>query len=395
MPEWIWHWSGYAVALLACVGVAWALFWDRSRGWKRCRRCWYDMAGVPTEPGDLPAACPECGRAHAKPRHLTRTRRRWGRAAVLGLVMVVGGYGLWAVPRVQDEGWWGLAPNVILFCVYPERDWYVAREPRIETTAQLPVAVIERLVKQEQAAAAFQARANVRVLASRDHSVFDRLVFRLMLYLRSDETNDREVVVVALDRLADRWSYGWQALSGRRLAARCDEAYRLVFDLAMTEAHGVYWPGSVSQISNAKFGETAVYWGTPDEVRAVRTVASGLDRRKFDDDDWLAVDMSEFYTFENMLLTAEMAEQHPEWFEWHSVGDEYADGYYVSHDIGAGIFETLADCTGWEIWSSSGGIEARHWVHGDRVLIFAAHPDVRRRIQTCIDALELPLPELE
>ncbi|MEO1716329.1 MAG: hypothetical protein AAFR76_04385 [Planctomycetota bacterium] len=119
MPEWIWHWSGYAVALLAFVGVLWALFWDRSRGRRRCRRCWYDMAGVPTEPGDLPAACPECGRAHAKPRHLTRTRRRWGRAAVLGLVMVVGGYGLWVVPRVQDEGWFGAVPTTVLIASAP------------------------------------------------------------------------------------------------------------------------------------------------------------------------------------------------------------------------------------------------------------------------------------
>ncbi|MEL6499272.1 MAG: hypothetical protein AAFZ67_01115 [Planctomycetota bacterium] len=127
MPEWIWHWSGYAVALLAFVGVAWALFWDRSRGRKRCRRCWYDMAGVPTEPGDLPAACPECGRGHAKPRHLTRTRRRWGRVVVLGLVMVVGGYGLWVVPRVQDEGVTGVVPTTVLFAGAP---WFqVAIEP--------------------------------------------------------------------------------------------------------------------------------------------------------------------------------------------------------------------------------------------------------------------------
>ncbi|MEL6795859.1 MAG: hypothetical protein AAFO89_03455, partial [Planctomycetota bacterium] len=121
MPEWIWHWSGYAVALLALVGVVWALFWDRARGRRRCRRCWYDMAGVPTEPGDLPAACPECGRAHAKPRHLTRTRRRWGRAVVLGLVMVVGGYGLWVVPRMQDEGRLGFVPDATL----PWAVWHV------------------------------------------------------------------------------------------------------------------------------------------------------------------------------------------------------------------------------------------------------------------------------
>ena len=115
MPVWIWHWSGYAVALLAFVGVVWALFWDRPRGRKRCRRCWYDLSGA----GDLPADCPECGRAHAKPRHLTRTRRRWLRAAVLGLVMVIGGYGLWVVPRVQDEGKRGVVPTSLMVSVAP------------------------------------------------------------------------------------------------------------------------------------------------------------------------------------------------------------------------------------------------------------------------------------
>ncbi len=115
MPEWIWHWSGYAVALVSFVGVVWAIFWDRARGRKRCRRCWYDLSGV----GDLPASCPECGRSHAKAKDLTRTRRRWGRAALLSLAMVVGGYGLWVVPRVQERGAWGLIPTTALIAAGP------------------------------------------------------------------------------------------------------------------------------------------------------------------------------------------------------------------------------------------------------------------------------------
>ncbi len=115
MPEWIWHWSGYAVALVSFVGVVWALVWDRPRGRKRCRRCWYDLGGV----GDLPASCPECGKAHAKAKDLTRTRRRWGRAVVLGLVMVVGGYGLWVVPRVASDGPPGLLPTTLMVAIAP------------------------------------------------------------------------------------------------------------------------------------------------------------------------------------------------------------------------------------------------------------------------------------
>ncbi len=115
MPEWFWHWSGYAVALLAFVGVLWALFWDRPRGQRRCCRCWYDMDGA----GDVPVACPECGKTHAKPKHLTRTRRRWVSAWALLLVMVVGGYGLWVVPRVQERGAWGVMPTTALILYGP------------------------------------------------------------------------------------------------------------------------------------------------------------------------------------------------------------------------------------------------------------------------------------
>lgn len=119
MSEWIWHWSGYAVALVALVGVVWALAWDRPRGRKRCRRCWYDLSGAGGGASDVPIDCPECGRAHSKPRHLTRTRRRWLWAVVLGLVMVVGGYGLWVVPRVQDEGGVGTVPSTVMVLAAP------------------------------------------------------------------------------------------------------------------------------------------------------------------------------------------------------------------------------------------------------------------------------------
>lgn len=115
MPGALWHWSGHAIAIVAGYFLLRSLFKDRAKGRKRCRNCWYDL----TSHGDIPITCPECGKAHTKPRHLRRTRRRKGRAFVWLLVMIVGGYGLWVVPRVQSEGRHGFVPDFLLAYYVP------------------------------------------------------------------------------------------------------------------------------------------------------------------------------------------------------------------------------------------------------------------------------------
>jgi len=110
MPDWAFHWIGYTLAVAAAIMIAWSFFADRARGRVRCRKCWYDLAGLET----LPATCPECGKAHTKPRHLRKTRRHKRLVLLCMLVMLVGGYGLWVVPRVQDEGWYGVVPSVLV-----------------------------------------------------------------------------------------------------------------------------------------------------------------------------------------------------------------------------------------------------------------------------------------
>lgn len=59
-----------------------AIFGDRARGRLRCPSCWYDMSTMPHA-----ARCPECGR-ELNGGELSRTRRRWGWAA-LGVVLAV------------------------------------------------------------------------------------------------------------------------------------------------------------------------------------------------------------------------------------------------------------------------------------------------------------------
>ncbi len=114
MPDYAWHWSGYALAILASLFILWSLFADRARGRKRCRKCWYDLASL----GEVPTTCPECGKAHAKPKHLIRTRRRY-RRAIIGLVFLIASYGLWTTPRVIAGGWYGAVPTTGLVLTAP------------------------------------------------------------------------------------------------------------------------------------------------------------------------------------------------------------------------------------------------------------------------------------
>lgn len=128
MPDAVWHWSGYTLAAVAGVVVLWALFADRARGRRRCRRCWYDLTGL----GEVPVTCPECGKGHARARQLGRTRRRWRRAA-FGAVVLVASYGVWTTPRVIERGWYGAVPTTGLILVLP---WLSREVPPLPTDVE-------------------------------------------------------------------------------------------------------------------------------------------------------------------------------------------------------------------------------------------------------------------
>ncbi|MEM8758001.1 MAG: hypothetical protein AAGF47_09495 [Planctomycetota bacterium] len=117
--DWLWHWLGYAVALASLGVVVWALFWDRARGRQRCRKCFYDLRDAAEPSAESPVTCPECGKAHTKPKHMTKTHRRlrWAGAGVLA--MVVSGYGLWVVPDVTARGWRAGVPTPVLLVLSP------------------------------------------------------------------------------------------------------------------------------------------------------------------------------------------------------------------------------------------------------------------------------------
>lgn len=112
MPTPWWHLlatiTAWAFAIAGAALLLHALFHDRSRGRKRCPKCWYDMAGAPT------LTCPECGRTARKPRHLLRTHRHYRRALALLLLVGLPAYLLNNAPRIAKQGWSGGIPSIVL-----------------------------------------------------------------------------------------------------------------------------------------------------------------------------------------------------------------------------------------------------------------------------------------
>lgn len=119
--------------------VAWALFGDRSRGRKRCPRCWYDMSAA------VGLKCPECGKDAKGERGLLRTRRRW-RLVVVGVVMGVVGMSLRVVPVVRAHGWAAILPEwVLVRCLMP-----VGEEGERSTKLHWASAEMDRRAKREE-----------------------------------------------------------------------------------------------------------------------------------------------------------------------------------------------------------------------------------------------------
>jgi HEAT repeat protein len=78
-------WTGAVLGAVALLVIALAMLRDRSRGRRRCPRCWYDMSGV------VGFKCPECGRTQSAEKRFFRTRRRWRMAAAGAVLMGIAG----------------------------------------------------------------------------------------------------------------------------------------------------------------------------------------------------------------------------------------------------------------------------------------------------------------
>lgn len=102
----------WLICLAGIVLFAWALFWDRSRGRRRCPKCWYDMSGT----GSL--RCSECGYEAKRMQALHRTRRQWpvARAAV-GIVVLAAILAAWG--PVKRGVYARVLPTRLITSLYP------------------------------------------------------------------------------------------------------------------------------------------------------------------------------------------------------------------------------------------------------------------------------------
>ena len=118
LSDWLFWISGGLLAAASLVLLYWALFTDRSRGRRRCPKCWYDMSGAV---GDSPYRCPECGKIIKREKKLHKTHRRW-RWAMLAVVLTTLGGGLCGTPSIKRAGVQSIVPSTVLILMIGRQD---------------------------------------------------------------------------------------------------------------------------------------------------------------------------------------------------------------------------------------------------------------------------------
>lgn len=112
------------MALGAMMVFGWALFWDRSRGRRRCPGCWRPV----DDEAVAERVCTECGSDLTSERRLSRTRRRWGWASA-ACVLMLGAIALGTTPAISRHGWRHVVPSGVLLRMWPAAvdEWIAAR----------------------------------------------------------------------------------------------------------------------------------------------------------------------------------------------------------------------------------------------------------------------------
>lgn len=113
--DWLFWAGGAAIGLAGIALATWALFADRSRGRRRCPKCWYDLSKTEG------LRCSECGHRANREAKLFKTRRRWKWVAV-SLAFLLTASASSVQPKVNRTGWISLVPTALLFVGVPGID---------------------------------------------------------------------------------------------------------------------------------------------------------------------------------------------------------------------------------------------------------------------------------
>ena len=103
---WLWWIGGAVLGLLGLWLLYWSLLHDRSKGRRRCPKCWYNMSGTQS------MRCSECGLETKLEREFRKTRRRW-RWVFVALLSFAGSFGL-TYPHARDFDWNTIKPVWLL-----------------------------------------------------------------------------------------------------------------------------------------------------------------------------------------------------------------------------------------------------------------------------------------
>lgn len=125
-------------AATTIYGLWWSLFWDRSRGQRRCPTCWHLVQQR------FPFRCNECGYLTIFESDLFVTRRRYGWAAMSILALLTGT--MWLRDQVSTRSWWSLFPDRMVIAMLPLAD-------DGETLREIPPYLINRVLRLEMSPA--------------------------------------------------------------------------------------------------------------------------------------------------------------------------------------------------------------------------------------------------
>lgn len=119
-------WPVLAFTAIAVGAVWWAIFGDKSRGRRRCPRCWHDLSRTPG------LTCGECGFAARAEAQFARPRRRWWLAAVA--LLATASVAVAAQLSILSASWPTYLPDAVL-----------VRMPRAAATVPIPGAAEREL----------------------------------------------------------------------------------------------------------------------------------------------------------------------------------------------------------------------------------------------------------